>query len=708
MRRAPGFYATLLCLAMLFVVAPLYAQSPVRLRVVVVLDASLSMRDNDPDQLARLAARLLVDLTDSRDRVTLVSFGTAARTVKTASGADHDGLSKALDGVVPTEKCTDYGKGLAEAVKAFSGPAPKGERRLVVFLTDGELQPAKADTDGCTPKERYETMRDAKRDAVAKGIRDSASALKKSKAKIFVIGLGAGFDKAKRSRALLDEIARGSGGSLLLADDADKVPEFFADVFAALVGAAVEKPAAATSVELSVPDDTDELSVVVRGDEREIGFELTRDGGGSFPFGLPADRARGPVLRLETGKKPRGYSVYSLKKPESGKLKVRRVKGTAPLRVWSIADAGTSLRIEGVPSVLAEGATLRGKVALRSRNGKPVPREPAFLSRVAFSVELSGTTPLALRANGRDEASFLLSGGLSPRDAPYVVTAAAMHDEGFLEVDPARHEVRVIHQVPLELETTPIRFDTMAEEGPIPLLAPAIIRVRAPPEIPVDFHVQLSLPDGPARSDLRIDPPSVTFGPGKPREVALSVSFADPRSLRGVDRSYTADLELTVSAEQQALLKGSKQWKLPVQGTLRSWTLGRWLREYRWQIGIGTCVLLLLIWAIGRAVASRFPPKARIYSTELDTKFESDSLIKRHSRVGAYRSARFKFPLGKKARPLCLFVAQGSGFEIRPQHGTIVKLLDATPPEEKRTPFKGRWDERYQLGDRYSVKLTRS
>lgn len=691
----------MLLIALLLCAVPANASESVRLRVVLVLDASLSMRDNDPDQLARLAARLLVDLGDVRDRVTLVTFGTQARTVKSASGADHDGLSKALDGVVPNEKCTDYGKGLAEAVKAFSGAPPKGERRLVVFLTDGELQPAKADTDGCTPKERYETMRDTERDAVAKGIRDSAARLRQQKAKVFVIGLGAGFDKAKRSRALLDEIARGSGGSLLFADNADRVPEFFADVFAALVGAAVDKPSPGPSVELSVPDDTDQLSVVVRNDESDVGFELARDG--KAPGNM-----LGPITRIETGRKPRGYTVYSVSKPAAGKLVVKRTKGNAPLRVWSIADAGTSLRIEGVPSVLAEGAALRGKVALRSRSGKPVPRDPAFLSRVSFSVQLSGTAPLAIRANGKDEATFLLSGGLSPRDEPYVITATGAHDEGFLEVEAARQELRVIHQVPLEIEATPVRFDTMAEEGPITLAGPAKIHVKAPAELPIPFRVSISLPDGDARNDLRIEPQNMVFGPGKPKEVELTVSFADPRALRSVDRKYAVDLQLKVAPEQQALVKGDKEWKMPLQGTLRSWTLARWLHEYRWQLGIGTFLFLLIVWGIGRAVAARFPPKARIWATELDTKFETDSLIKRHSKVGAYRSARFKFPLGKKSRPLALFVAKGTAFEIRPQHGTVVTLLDATPPEEKRTPVKARWDERYQLGDRYSVKLTRS
>ena len=58
----PKRFVAFLWAALLLCSATARAESPARLRVVVVLDTSLSMKQNDPDQLARLAARLLVDL----------------------------------------------------------------------------------------------------------------------------------------------------------------------------------------------------------------------------------------------------------------------------------------------------------------------------------------------------------------------------------------------------------------------------------------------------------------------------------------------------------------------------------------------------------------------------------------------------------------------------------------------------------------------
>ena len=107
------------------------------------------------------------------------------------------------------------------------------------------------------------------------------------------------------------------------------------------------------------------------------------------------------------------------------------------------------------------------------------------------------------------------------------------------------------------------------------------------------------------------------------------------------------------------------------------------------------------------AVAAKFPPKARIHYQELGEPFESDSLIKRYQKRGAYRSARFRFPLGKKAKPLVSFVASGSGFEVRPE-GTPVIEVGAVPEAERTKPFRGSWEQRYRLGDRYEVWLTRT
>jgi hypothetical protein len=81
MRNAPAIVAALV--AAVVAGSPALAEragSP-RLRAALILDASMSMNEQDPDRLAEVAARLLVDLATAADEVTLIAFGTTARTL---------------------------------------------------------------------------------------------------------------------------------------------------------------------------------------------------------------------------------------------------------------------------------------------------------------------------------------------------------------------------------------------------------------------------------------------------------------------------------------------------------------------------------------------------------------------------------------------------------------------------------------------------
>jgi Mg-chelatase subunit ChlD len=697
--------AALLALGVLLAALSVSAAEPPRLRVVLVLDASGSMKKNDPDLLARLAGKLLVDLADARDRVTVVWFGSSAGALHTGSGADRAALLGAVGRVGRDQECTDYAQGLEAAANELRGPPARGERRLVLFLTDGQLEPAQ--DKGCG---KFDAASEKDRKDASARVLAAATRLAQARAKVYAVGLGDKLAAARHSRALLEQLSQKTGGKFLEARRGDQLPEFFSGIFAALVGAPVSKHEAPDSVRFRIPEDSGQAHVVVRTDDPTLKIELRRPGQSgplaTWPFGKTQEAFRGPELRMEQGATPRGYAILWLKDPPPGDYELVKTGGSGALRVWVISDVGLSLQIEGVGAVVPETEAPRVRVALRSRGGKPVPLDPSFLQKVSFTVELPGKSPLRLGAAGRDSVE-LSSDRLAPQSQPYLIRASADHAEGFLQVDAVERRFRVIHQVPFAIdESVSIAFDTMAEEGPIPLTAPAVVRVLAPAELPTDFTVRLELAEGPVRQDLRFEPASISFGPGKPREVPLTVTFADPRSLRSVDRQYQGAIRVVLVPEHAKLASGKKEWAIPVRATLQSWTLGRWLHEYRWQLGIGLLVLLLLIWAIGRAVARDFPPKARIHYVEVGQSFESDSLIKRFAKKGAYRSARLGFPLGKKAKKLAHFVATGAGFEVHPERGSPVTPVGET--EEKRAPFRGTWDQRYRLSDRYEVWLTRS
>jgi Mg-chelatase subunit ChlD len=700
------FIAALLAVALLVAGVRASAADAPRLRVVLVLDASGSMKKNDPDLLARLAAKLLVDLADARDHVTVVSFGSGARTLHAGSGADRERLFSAIERVGRDEECTDYARGLEAAASVLPGVPAPGERRLVVFLTDGQLEPAlEAGKKGCG---RFEGAADADRKAARERVVAAAQRLAQARAKVYSVGLGDKLAASRHSAALLEELSLRTGGRFLVARQGDQLPEFFAGIFAALVGAPVSKhEGGGASLPLVVPEDSGQVHVVVRTDEPGAVIELRR-AGESWPFGKPDGAHRGPELRIERGRAPRGYVVAWLRDPAPGAYELTRRGSTGALRAWVIADVGLSLRIEAPGAVVPETEAAMLRVALRSRGGKPVPLDPAFLHKLSFELELPGKPPARFPSGGRDSVQARIE-RLAPRAEPYLLRASAQHAEGFLQVDAIEHRFRVIHQVPFEIdESVTIEFDTMAEPGPVPLIEPALVRVKAPAELPTDFRLRLELAEGPIRSDLRFEPAELTFGPGRPRELSLRVSFADPEAARSLDRRYEGSLRLVLDPEHQKLASGKREWSLGVRGNVRSWTLERWLREYRWQIGIGLLLLLLAIWGIGRAVARDFPSKARIHYLELGQAFESDSLIRRFASKGAYRSARIWFPLGKKAKKLVSFVSTGAGFEVRPERGSPVTLVGEPEGSEKRAPFRGAWEQRYRLSDRHEVWLTRS
>jgi Mg-chelatase subunit ChlD len=676
------------------------AQQAVRLRAVLVLDASGSMAANDPQRLVRVAAKMLADLADERDHITVISFGAQVKKLASLPGSKHAELKSAIDGLGRTEACTDYGQALETAVSAFPGKAPAGERRVVLFLTDGKYEPTK-EPAGC---DDYERGSDGDRRGFTERVERAADQLKERGARIFTIGLGNAPTRSAHSAALLRNAADRSGGKFLHAQSARDVPRIFASIFGALIGAPVMQDrldSGRGQTSFVVPKGASRLHVVfVPQSTRDLdGVTLSRRGAAA----LPCEPAC-----IETPAS--GYRLARVGKNAAGTYEVRGAP-SGPVEVLVIPDVGLSLRIEGVPKVLSEGQKVQGKVALRTREGDAVKLSAEYLQDVVFTVSMGAVKLLETAPGAAGEAQFASPSALAR--GQYSLAATASHRQGLLDVPQANAAFVVMPQFALQIEGGAIRFDTMAEEGPIPTKPkqPVPITVTAPAKLPTDITLDVRLPEGRPQRDLKIQPAQITFGPDKPRQATVTLTWKDPETLRGDDRRYQGEIALVPLAEHARLLTGDKAWGIELDGKLRSWTLARYLDEYKWEIAIGLCLLLLILWIVGRVVADKFPPKARVHYVAVGEQFETDSLIKRRAEHGAYRSAKFGFPLGKKAKKLCFFRAEGRGFEVLPEEKITVTILDDTLPEgdrERRKSFKGRWQQRYRLSDRYEVWLTRS
>ncbi|MCA9619301.1 MAG: VWA domain-containing protein [Myxococcales bacterium] len=688
----------LACLLLTLAILALGRSAPAaetRLSVVLVLDASGSMAQNDPQRLVRLASKMLVDLTDERDRVTVMSFGSQVQTLHTARGDEHAALRAAIERLGRGESCTDYAQALEAAAERFAGAAPAGERRVVLFLTDGRFEPVKS-TGSCGA---FDQAREEDREETAKRVMAAAKRFEQAGARVFTIGLGRAVTVAQHSSALLHEVAAATRGQFVHAQEARDVPAIFAGIFGALVGAPVLQEvldAEHPQLSFSVPGGADRLHVVLV-PQAAADLDRVRLDRGSDNIPLESPQSESALASYRLARVTQGVAgTYSLTEDGRGRIDVLVVE-----------DVGLSLRIEGVGEVVAEGEVLRPTVALRTRTGEPVHLPSAYLDKVRLAVSL-GESGLFDQRPDAEGAAHLKTAPL--KRGEYRITAEASHQLGFLDVEKAAVAFRVEPRFSMTIDTAPLSFDCMAEEdGLVPLTSPGTVTLVAPEDLPVDVPLAVEVPEA-MTSVFDIEPRVITFGKGQPRSASFVLRFKDPRSLRRREAHFSGFLKLVPAPEVDELLVGTKAWKVTVDAHLRPWTWRRYFEEYKWHLLAGLLGLLSLIWLVGRLLAERFPEKARVYYVEVGQEFQSDSLIRRHARRGAYRSARFSFPLGKKARPLVELRAKGGRFLVTPAEGVTITILDDSLPEdqrERRTAFTGSYLQRYRLDDRYELFLAR-
>src|SRR5690606_36546980 len=139
------------------------------------------------------------------------------------------------------------------------------------------------------------------RNQASAGVMSAAAKLTRAKAKVYSVGLGDKLASARHSRALLEELSKRTGGRFVEARRAEQLPEFFAGIFAALVGAPVGKyETPGDRLRFVVPEDSGQVHVIVPSDDPATSVRIER-------AGAAVSAGRGPELRLERGRRARGY-----------------------------------------------------------------------------------------------------------------------------------------------------------------------------------------------------------------------------------------------------------------------------------------------------------------------------------------------------------------------------------------------------------------
>lgn len=713
-------------------------QGEVRLRIAVVLDASMSMNQQDPDKLAVVAARLLVDLATPQDEVTLFLFGTEAQQIgreRVRDDAARERLYRALAAAERDQWCTDYRVGLQAALEALGTEERPGERRLVIFLTDGLFDPDRSNLSYYTTDEGREARERAARsrgfterpcartynrlvEHVEPGFLAQMEELTERYAdsglRLYTVGLGSDLntntDEARRSREMLEQLAGATGGSFLAATSADQLPRFFAAIYSALVGAVVEEP---TGID---QEQTTFRFEVLRG-ARRVAVVAAAAGNPALRLSLggPGGAAPSPRRRGFNTDTPaaHGYRLLSLDAPAAGQYRLSCIASHPLCETLVIEEVGLRLAIEGLPRAGRDGTAPRITVGLRSSAGDPVRLSGEFLSQVrvemTFGPAGSEPEPRPLTLDPEAQAEVALP-ALAP--GTYRFTARARHTQGLLHVPPVEAAIEVIHQLEIDLARSKIAFDVMAEDGDDDLSRGAVIRLAEGTKLPVEQEFVADWSGVSGRDLLEHGPERFTLGPEK-ASVPVVLRFRDQSGLRGRSERFEGTVKVRpVSAE---LFRGDPSWEpLEIDGRLRPWDWRRYYREYAIYLWSGVGGSLLLVLILGFLVRRRWPKRAKLHYIDKEDPTGQEtaiSLARRSRSKLPYRSDRHR--IGRGGRPgrarkrrYCTFVATGRRFKVVPGDVSLTYERDG---EERtaRQPFQGRWEERYQLGDKYEVWLTR-
>lgn len=707
MQRAVGVVALIAALC-----APAGAGAT-RLRVALVLDGSQSMRAQDPAFLARVAAKLLVDLAGSDDEITVVEFGTTGAVRGAGRGSDKEALFAAIDAVTRDQWCTDWAAGLDAALASFSGPRPTGERRLLVLLTDGLYDPNRADlryftTDEARTAHERVTSRDrafaehpCARGSAALAAHAEAPFLERVRAlatgplrergvQVFPIGFGtelAGTTAAAdKSRALLREIAARTGGTALVARSGQDLPGFFASIFAALVGAPVEPPREMTgeTTTFDVYPGARGVTVVVPTADADLRVEAP---------GVRVVRSRDDYH--EAGTPAEGYRLLDLGRAAPGRVTLRRSGGAstgAPPRAWVIQDLGLRIGLDAPPATVPQGTPLHVGASLVTSAGTEVPLSPEFLRDVTIELECDGVwVPFPLVGGQRARRDCGV-----PAPGHHHAGARARHAGGLLTVEDVACDIDVVRQIALTLGGPPLAFRTKAVQGFSARTTVGVVQGALP--IPQRYRVDWS--GVPSVGDLVVEPTEVMLAPGESFE--LTARLRDHESLRSETRRWQGAVKIVATEPQ--FYRGGSQWTVAVDGTLDPWTLADWWALYRTRILVGLGLFFLLFWIIGRLVASAFGARVRLYYHRPDEPESAASSVRLALSRSflPFRSARHAIGRGGKPRAAkrhCVLVATRAGFRVVPKDSAVIERKDDGTEEERRRAFEGRHEVRYRTGD---------
>lgn len=320
--------------------SPTVAQGPEGISLALIIDNSGSMANTDPGNLRFAAASQLIDLLQSGDEITVITFADQSTVLIPLTKVTDDG-SKTLikEGLTPAAPSgnTNMGPGLQDGLAQLEQGS--NTIRFAIFLTDGQLNPP--GWNSFSPEEQ-----DAERNSVL----ELASRFAEAESTLFTVSLA-----TTAEPEFLQTLAGNGGGLYREAPEAGRLTLVFQEIFA------VEKldefevlfddclaPGEQRVVSFSVHQFLDTLSLFVTyADDPRPAVTVVR------PDGAPQAPADGDSR----------YDAFNIDAP---------MAGTWTVTVVGAAQGESCITISSTPRALVEVEWILPTASHRQASGEPL------------------------------------------------------------------------------------------------------------------------------------------------------------------------------------------------------------------------------------------------------------------------------------------------------------------------------------------------
>jgi len=349
------------------------AQQRVGIDVVLVIDASKSMKTNDPQDLRKVGAKEFIDLARPGDRIALVEFGGTTRDLAPLTAirdeATRQQLKARVDQISSGINDTDIGKAIAHAYEVLDDQHDPAHHQYILFLTDGET-----DLDAGPAAEQA-----SKRKLYGQTL----PRLRQRGWVVYTVGLSKEADR-RTMEDIVEQTRRRVGGKVKglheTTPTAKEVPPVYARIMRQMVD----------WVTLDDERSPNEFKVDPSVDDRAI-FAVNKDPGTQTTVTLPDGQSVGAegidsVPGMKGSSTP-DYDIITADQPQRGTYKFSFDGGQG--RVQGFAESNLWLQLQEVKRQVEQEEAVRLAATLMRQN-TPVPGGDPLLQNLQMLAEIEG------------------------------------------------------------------------------------------------------------------------------------------------------------------------------------------------------------------------------------------------------------------------------------------------------------------------------